>query len=206
MANAQTVETDEFDEAAEAQAALSGYEATCEADVEDPREYRMVPRGTPCTLIVQGFELSSKGKPAIWAKIGVVEPEEFADGSSTFNLRLSLNPQIGTKEDGTDKKGSGFTMTANQLSWIYASANQCSSTEAKQVMIKDVFAEFPNMSPDDAPFFHAALVENANEELPKGTAFKTKGIGIDVGGDDGKGGKYRDKQALGAVDYPRSKK
>lgn len=199
MANAQTVETDEFDEAAEAQAALSGYEATRDADVEDQREYRMVPRGTPSTLSVNGFELGTKGPAAIWVKISVEEPEEFADGSSNFNLRLSLNPVT-----GEGKKSSGWDMTVKQLAWLYAAAFQCSSQDGKQATIGGVLAEFPNMQPDDVPQFHAALVENLNEVLPKGTRFKTKGIGVDTGGDDGKGGKYRDKQSCGTFDYPKS--
>ena len=198
---AREQEQDEFEEAQAAQAALSGYEATRDADVEDQREYRMVPRGTPATLSIGGFELSTKGKPAVWVKIGVEEPEEYADGSSNFNLRLSLNPVT-----GEGKGSSGWDMLVKQVSWMYAAAHQVSSAEGKREMIDTVLSEFPNLQPDDVPEFHAALVENFNEKLPKGSRFKTKGIGIDQGGDDGKGGKYRDKQSCGTYDYPKSAK
>lgn len=205
-----TDEQDEFEQAASAQDRMSGYEATRDADVEDQREYRMVPARTPCTLGIVGFELatqrdtSKKFNPAIFAKISVEAPEEYADGSSNFNVRLSLNPVV-----GEGKQSSGWDMTVSQLSWLYAAVNQVSAQEGKAAMINEVLAEFPNLDADDEPALHAALVENANEQL-KGKTFKTKGIGIKAGGPtgrklpDGTDDRYRDQQTFGTLDYPKA--
>jgi len=207
MAETQEVyeDDDEFSAAEEAQAALSGYEATRTADAEDQREYRLIPAGTPCTLGIQGFTLQNpkpggKNKPAIAVKIEVNEPEEYADGSSNFTARLSLNPVVG---DGKQK--SGWDMLVSQLQWMYAAVNQVSAKEGKAEMIDCVLAEFPNLDPDDVPAFHAALVQNANEKL-KGTTFKTKGIGVNKGQDNPKGGQYPDRQEFGKFDYPKAEK
>jgi hypothetical protein len=208
---AQAAEQDEFDEQAAATAALSGYHATKDRDVEDQREYRMVPRGTPATLGILGFELAQKGKAAIFAKLSVDAPVEYADGGSNFSIRLSLNPVVGTKEDGTEKAGSGWDMTVRELAYIYAAVNQCSAAEGKAETTDCVLTDFPHLDPDDVPAFHAALVDNLNEKL-KGQQFKTKGIGIKVGGptgkkkDDGTDDKYRDQQTVGTYDYPKAAK
>lgn len=206
MAEPELISDSDVDEYAEAEAAaafVSGYEATRNADAVDQREYRLVPKGTACTLGVKGFEYQAakgQGQAAILAKIEVLEPAEYADGSSNFTTRLSLNPVVG---DG--KKSSGWDMTVQQLSWMYASANQVQSTEGKQEMINCVLAEFPNLDVDDVPAFHAALVENANEKL-KGSTFKVKSIGLDAGRDNPKGGKYPDRQSFGTFDYPKAEK
>lgn len=200
----QAAEQDEYEEQAAAADALSGYEATRNAVVEDQREARMVPARTPCTLGILGFNLSQKGKPTIFAKISVNEPEEYADGFSNFNRRLSLNAVVGTNEDGTEKQGSGWDMTVKELSYMFAAVNQTSAQEGKAEMIDCVLAEFSPLEPEDVPAFHQALVDNANEKL-KGRTFKTKAIGIKVGGPDGKGGKYRDEQTCGTFDYPKKK-
>lgn len=212
MAEAQTMmdqdEADEYADAEAAQAALSGYENTRTADVEDQREYRLVPAKTPCTIGIAGFTYApAKGqaKAAILVKNEVNEPEQYSDGSSNFTVRLSLNPVVGKNEDGSDKKSSGWDMTVQQLSYLYASVNQCSAREGKKEMIDCVLADFPNLEPDDVPAFHVALVENANEKL-KGQTFKTKAIGIDKGRSDGKGGTYQDRQSWGTFDYPKATK
>lgn len=198
---------DEFDAADAAAAILSGYEHTRTADAVDQREYRIVPKGTACLLGFAGFQYqAAKGKSAaaILAKIDVLEPAEYADGSSNFLIRMSLNPVVGKNEDGSDKKGSGWDMTANQLAWFFAAVEQVSSAEGKKAMIDEVFAEFPNLEIDEVPEFHQALVENANEKL-KGRSARTKSIGIDKGRSDGKGGTYQDRQSVGTLDYPKSK-
>ncbi len=202
---------DEFEEHAGSELSqyASGYEATRDADVEDQREYRMVPRGTPCTLGIQGFELAKKGKAAIFTKISVDAPAEYADGSSNFSVRMSLNPVIGKKDDGTDKGSSGWDMTKKQLSWLYAAANQVSSAEGLAETVTCVLADFPHLDADDVPAFHAALVDNLNEKL-RGSTFKTKGIGVDKGqptgktNADGQPDFYRDKQSFGVFDYPKA--
>lgn len=212
MAEAQEAlsqeEQDEYAEAAAAQDALSGYENTRTADVEDQREYRLIPAKTACELGVAGFEyLPAKGQSAaaLTCKIEVVAPEEYADGSSNFRARFSLNPVVGKNPDGSSKKRSGWDMTVDQLSYIYASVNQCSAREGKAEMIDCVLAEFPNLTPDDVVAFHVALTENANEKL-KGRTFKTKGIGIQRGGENPKGGQYPDRQEFGTFDYPKASK
>lgn len=136
-------EQDEFEAAASASAAVSGYEATRGAPVEDQREYVIVPRNTPVTLKVLGFELSTQNpnKPAIIARFAVEAPEQYANGSSNFSAFLSLNSTIG---DG--KKSSGWIMTVQQLSWMFAAANQCPSSKGKEVMIDAVLGEFPNIA------------------------------------------------------------
>lgn len=196
-------EDDEFAEAQAAQNALSGYEATRTADIEDQREYRLVPKGTPCTLAISKFDYQpAKGTAlaAIIAKTVIQAPDEFSDGSSNFTARLSLNPVVG---DG--KQSSGWDMTVKQLSYMYAAANQCPAAEGKAEMIDCVLQEFPNLDTDDVPAFHAALVANANEKL-QNAHFKTKGIGIDAGRDNPKGGKYQDRQSFGTFDYPKAEK
>lgn len=208
MSNQNAAEQDEFDDAAAAADFVSGYEATRDSDVEDQREYRMVPARTACDLGILGFTYAAaKGnsKPAILAKIAVNSPEEWADGSSNFTVRLSLNPVVGKNADGSDKQGSGWDMTVAQLSYLYAAANQVPAREGKREMIDCVLAEFPNLDADDVPAFHSALVDNANEKL-KGATLKTKSIGIKKGGSDGKGGTYRDQQEVGTLDYPKAKK
>jgi len=217
MAETQFANQEEADEYAEAEAAqqsLSGYENTRTADVEDQREYRLIPAKTPCTLGIQGFTYypaKGKAKAAIGVKVEVNEPEQYADGSSNFTVRYSLNPVVGKNEDGSDKKFSGWDMTVSQLSWLFAAANQVTAREGKAEMIDCVLAEFPNIEQDDVPDFHEALVANANEKL-KGSTFKTKGIGLDRGqatgkkDDDGNDIRYADKQSFGTFDYPKSKK
>lgn len=209
MAQTQTAEQDEFAAAEAAQAEVSGYEATRNADVEDQREYRLVPKGTPCTLGIAGFTYAApKGnsKAAILCKIEVNEPEEYADGSSNFTARLSLNPVV---SDGANQ--SGWDMTVKQLSWMYAAVNQCSATEGKQEMVSCVLADFPNLDPDDVPAFHKALVDNANEKL-KGQTFRTKGIGVNRGQENGKKkedgtpDRYPDRQEFGTFDYPKAER
>lgn len=203
---------DEFAEAEAAAKAVSGYEATAEKDVEDQREFRRIPRGTPCTLAIGGFSLADKGKAAILAKFIVVEPKEYADGGSNFTIRMSLNAVPGKKEDGTEKRSTGFDMTSDQLSWLYAAVHQTPASEGKQAMIRDVLTEFSPLEADDVPAFHAALVENANTQLPKGSTFKVKGIGIDKGqptgktDDEGRPTFYDDRQSLGVLDYPKATK
>jgi hypothetical protein len=202
-------EQDEFDAAAEAAVAVSGYEATRGAPVEDQREYTLVPRNTPCTLKVLGFELATQNpaKPAIICRLGVTDPGKFSNGASTFSIFLSLNATI-----GEGKKSSGWIMTVQQLSWMYAAANQVASAEGKAKLIDAVLDEFPNLELEDYPAFHAMLVQNANEQL-KGATFKTK-IGVQLGkvkpGQEGKlpadQEKYPDKQTIGQLDYPRSSK
>lgn len=204
----QAQEQDEFEEAAAAADFVSGYEATRDADVEDQREFRLVPSGTPCDLGLASFTYgAAKGnsKPAILVKVQVNSPAEYADGSSNFQSRLSLNPVVGKNEDGSDKKGSGWDMCVATLSYLYAAANQVSAREGKREMIDVVLAEFPNLDADDVPAFHAALVENANEKL-KGATVKTKAIAIKKGGTNPKGGTYRDAQDFGTLDYPKAAK
>lgn len=208
----EQIDQDEFAEAEEAQAALSGYEAARSADVEDQREYRLVPVKTPCTLGILGFTLAapkpgSKGKAAIVVKCEVNAPEAYADGSSNFSVRLSLNPIV-----GEGKSSSGWDMTVKNLSWLFAAVNQVSAREGKAAMVGSVLQEFPNLDPDDVPAFHQHLVDNANVEL-KGQTFKTKGIGIDRGqdiagklNDDGSQSRYPDRQSFGTLDYPRTEK
>ena len=202
---------DEFSEAEAAQAALSGYENTRTADVEDQREYRLVPAKTPCTLGVQSVTLqlpkpNTKQKPAIAIKVEVNEPADYADGASNFIVRLSLNPVVG---DG--KKSSGWDMTVAQLSYLYAAINQCTAQEGKAEMINCVLADFPNLEPDDVPAFHSALVANAAEKLVGGR-FKVKAIGVDRGqptgnkNEDGTDERYPDRQSFGTFDYPKAEK
>lgn len=206
---AQTAQVDEFEEAATQQDGMSGYEALRNADVEDQREYRLIPNGTPCTLGVVNVSLGlpkpgTAGKPALLIKTEVLEPKEYADGSSNFTVRLSLNATV-----NPGKESSGLDMTVKILSWLYAGCHQTSSREGKAAMFDSVLQNFPNITQDDVPAFHAALVSNANEQL-KGQTFRTKKIGVDIGkpngkvGDDGVEGKYLDKQSYGIIDYPKS--
>lgn len=211
----EAYEQDEFEQGNAAAALLSGYEATRDADVEDQREYRMIPANTPCTLGVAGFTYNAaqgQRKANIAVKIEVNEPEQYADGSSNFTQRFSLNAVVGKNADGSDKKQSGWDMTVQQLSWLYAAVNQCDAKEGKREMIDCVFAEFPNLDAEDIPVFHQALVANANEKL-RGTTFKTKGIGVEKGqeiagkkNDDGTPARYPDKQVIGKYDYPKATK
>lgn len=208
MAQAQEqYEEDEFSAQDAAQAYANSYAKTAEADAEDQREYRIIPKGTECTLGVANFKYVAavgKAAPRIEVKIEVNEPEEYADGSSNFTARLSLNPVLGKNPDGSDKKRSGWDMTVDTLQWLYAAANQCTAQEGKQAMVLDVLADFPNLDPDDVPAFHNALVDNANEKL-KGSTFKTK-IGVQKGGDNPKGGTYPDRQEFGNFQYPKASK
>lgn len=209
MAQTATDEQDEFAAQEAAQQAVSGYEATRNADVEDQREYRLIPAKTPCLLGLASFTYAApKGnsKAAILVKVEVNEPEEYADGSSNFTARLSLNPVV---SEGSNQ--SGWDMTVKQLSWMYAAVNQCPAAEGKAEMVSSVLAEFPNLDPDDVPAFHKALVDNANAKL-KGTTFRTKSIGINKGQENGKTNadgtkdRYPDRQEFGTFDYPKAER
>lgn len=216
MANAQAVEQDEFESAASAEEYVAGYFATKAGEVEDQREYRVIPKGTPGKFGIKSFTLDTgkdgKGAPKIAVAVEIHEPEAYADGSSNFTVRLSLNPVV-----GAGKKSSGWDMTQKQLSWLYAAAKQCTSAEGHIAMIDAVRQDFQGMTMDDVPAFQLALVENANEQL-KGAVVPTKAFGIDVGqpvrtpdgktvtNDDGSVRKYGDRQSWGVLDYPKSAK
>lgn len=206
MAKAQEVEQDEFEAAASAEDYVSGYLGSATSEAQDQREYRLIPKGVACKLGIVGFELDTgrdgKAKPRIAIKVEVHEPAEYADGSSNFTVRSSLNPVV-----AQGKKQSGWNMTESLLGWLYAAANQVSSDEGKEEMVRCVVRDFADMTKDDVPAFHLALVENANEKL-KGSIVSTKAIGIDVGQaiKDKPGQKYADKQSFGTLDYPKSNK
>lgn len=207
---------DEFAEAAESQNYMSGYFATADEPVEDQREYRLIPKGTPATLGIQGFELDlgreNKGKPRIAIKCEVIEPEEYADGSSNFTVRLSLNP---VRAPG--KKQSGWDMTRRQLAWLYASAKNVSAAEGTDEMLTCVISDFTGATKDDERAFHLALVENANEKL-KGAHARVSAIGVDVGqavigpdgqpviNDDGTPRRFADRQSFGTFIYPKGER
>lgn len=206
MAKAQEVQEDEFEAAASAEDYVSGYLGSATSEARDQREFRLIPKGTPATIGLVKFELETpkggKGKPRIAIKTEIHAPAEYADGSSNFVARLSLNPVV-----GEGKKSSGWNMTEDILAWLYASANQCSSAEGKEEMVQCVVRDFAEMTLDDVPAFQLALVENANEKLA-GKIVKTKSIGVEVGQEiPGKPGqRYADKQSFGTLDYPKSSK
>jgi hypothetical protein len=202
MPQQANAEQDEFDAAAEAAVAVSGYEATLLMPAQDQREYTLVPRNTLCTLKILGFELATQNpaKPAIICRLGVDAPEQYANGASTFSTFLSLNSTI-----GEGKKSSGWIMTVMQLAWLYAGAEQVTSDEGKEKMVNAVLRQFPHIELEDYPAFHAMLVQNANELL-KGATFKTK-IGVQLGKQKPDSTeKYPDKQTLGTIDYPKAGK
>lgn len=216
MANAQAVEQDEYEAAASGEEYVAGYFATADGQVEDQREYRFIPKGTPGKFGIKSFSLDTgkdgKSAPKIAVAVEIHEPKEYADGASNFTARLSLNPVV-----AAGKKGSGWDMTEKVLSWLYAAAKQVTSAEGHEAMIASVRRDFQGMTKDDVPAFQLALVENANEQL-KGAIVPTKAFGLDVGqvvrgpngqpvvNDDGTVRKYGDRQSFGQLDYPKTSK
>jgi hypothetical protein len=171
MAMPKHVEQDEFEQQAAADAAIGGYEGTRNAPVEDQREYRPIPVGTECIFDVVSFDLNTKKNPYIFAKLAVQVPEAYADGSSDFGIRMSLNPVVGKNEDGRDKRGSGWTFTRDRLTWMFAAVNQCDAATAKRELLDPVYEQFPSgIGTDDVAAFREALVAQLNEAL-KGRSF-----------------------------------
>jgi len=197
---AMPAQADEFDEQAAAADATSGYEHTRDADVEDQREFRPIPVGTECVFDVVGFELNTKKNPYIFAKVAVQSPEEYADGSSDFGLRMSLNPVV-----GEGKKGSGWTFTRDRLVWMFAAVNQCDTATAKRELLDPVYEQFPTIGPDEVGAFREALVSRLNETM-KGQSFPaTAGEEKATLNEDGTV-KYRAKATIGKFIYPKAVK
>lgn len=203
---------DEFEEQAAAAEATSGYEGSRDADIEDQREYRLIPRDTACVLQVTKFELAAKGSPCILAKVEIVSPEDFADGASNFTKRIYIDAAV---KEG--KKGSAWDMAKRDLSYIYAAITQQEATPAWKELSDPVYEAIGSIGPDEVQAFREALVERLNEVCveeafevvigQEAATFETDAKGQVVMDEDGQPKvKYRAKQSFGKFNYPKAAK